>query len=326
MNKEKIRELANKVSFDLSIRDKNVEVITEWLEQNRLTGVTLTKYDLHNFADFLKYRYEIDLSVDYIVDDIETWIGESLSEPVVVGLTDEQVDAFAHHYGLSVTDQVKTGIELKKWLKTQTFAQPEVKEVPVGLSEKQVKRLVAYMNVSNEPLYDDIVTFLDTQTFVQPKEVSDEELRDSYQALQEDFNRVSKELEQLKLQQFTLDWSKAPEWANWLAQDANGGWYLYENKPVRGITQWGRCDKHDAVSFHVNPEWINTLQERPKPTPQVEFDVDYIYKNAKYSVQSVGKMRIGDDWVECVTYVNDDYSATYTRTLSDFLAKFERVE
>jgi len=27
------------------------------------------------------------------------------------------------------------------------------------------------------------------------------------------------------------EWKDAPKWANWLAQDANGDWYWYKEKP-----------------------------------------------------------------------------------------------
>lgn len=28
-----------------------------------------------------------------------------------------------------------------------------------------------------------------------------------------------------------IDWDEAPEWANYVARDADGEWYWYENKP-----------------------------------------------------------------------------------------------
>jgi len=29
-----------------------------------------------------------------------------------------------------------------------------------------------------------------------------------------------------------------PEWVNWIAQDEDGEWYVYESKPVRGVECW----------------------------------------------------------------------------------------
>lgn len=74
--------------------------------------------------------------------------------------------------------------------------------------------------------------------------------------------------------------------------------------------------------------------ERPKPTPQVEFgQVWRCFKNNEnYKVENIGvlKSEIIGEWVDCVSYRNVTNSGAvgerlYTRTLSDFLAKFERV-
>ena len=59
--------------------------------------------------------------------------------------------------------EIKEGV-IEEWLE-QNQPAPQV----VGLTEKQIKRLVAYIDVSGESLYDDIVTFLETQTFIQPE-------------------------------------------------------------------------------------------------------------------------------------------------------------
>lgn len=29
-----------------------------------------------------------------------------------------------------------------------------------------------------------------------------------------------------------------PEWARWVAQDANGNWWAYEHEPNEGATSW----------------------------------------------------------------------------------------
>lgn len=39
------------------------------------------------------------------------------------------------------------------------------------------------------------------------------------------------------------DGVEIPEWANWLAQDEDGGWYAYENKP--------HCELNDIWSSNV---------------------------------------------------------------------------
>jgi hypothetical protein len=70
------------------------------------------------------------------------------------------------------------------------------------------------------------------------------------------------------------NWENAPEWAQWLAQDADGQWCWFRHKPlkesepamwnnnlslsVKGQPQWQRASKQ---SSSVN--WRRTLEERP---------------------------------------------------------------
>jgi hypothetical protein len=56
-------------------------------------------------------------------------------------------------------------------------------------------------------------------------------------------------------------WKMAPAWANWLAQDADGTWWWYENKPV--WDEWwmyeGRVSVLDIYREHPS----QTLEGRP---------------------------------------------------------------
>lgn len=59
-----------------------------------------------------------------------------------------------------------------------------------------------------------------------------------------------------------IDWSRAPDWAQWLAMDAEGEWYWYELEPQRGGREWvcnsGRADPTFPLS------WRETLHQRPE--------------------------------------------------------------
>lgn len=69
------------------------------------------------------------------------------------------------------------------------------------------------------------------------------------------------------------EWSEAPEWANWLAQDLNGSWYWYASRPSEGVTHWRAADVTgqslvpSVARYKGNdePEWKETLEERPDP-------------------------------------------------------------
>lgn len=61
------------------------------------------------------------------------------------------------------------------------------------------------------------------------------------------------------------DWKDAPEWAKWLAMDANGQWYWYEGptEPFRDENRW---DCNDGIGQRVGeptPDWTKTLEARP---------------------------------------------------------------
>jgi len=58
------------------------------------------------------------------------------------------------------------------------------------------------------------------------------------------------------------DWSKAPEWANYIAMDNNYQWYWHENEPEIKWDFWNNpCGKAQIVGEHIY--WKNSLQKRP---------------------------------------------------------------
>lgn len=75
------------------------------------------------------------------------------------------------------------------------------------------------------------------------------------------------------------DWKDAPEWAMWLAQDEDGKWDFYSEKPfvcssanrpepyewVPSVTdRWWSFDyEYGKYQGDKNPDWLNTLEPRP---------------------------------------------------------------
>lgn len=57
------------------------------------------------------------------------------------------------------------------------------------------------------------------------------------------------------------DWKDAPEWARWLAMDADGTWYWYEFEPERYAIFWDCLEgrREEAEKDH----WKETLRSRP---------------------------------------------------------------
>lgn len=65
-------------------------------------------------------------------------------------------------------------------------------------------------------------------------------------------------------------WSTAPEWARWLAMDANGSWWWHSKKPVIVGKEWSHigCCEHTTFVERA-PErkrahfWPLSLEKRP---------------------------------------------------------------
>ena len=63
-------------------------------------------------------------------------------------------------------------------------------------------------------------------------------------------------------------WENAPDWAQWLARDADGEWCWYEARPKiqTGDTYWTRDDVN-RWAVAGKDQWEETLEERRKPPP-----------------------------------------------------------
>ena len=58
------------------------------------------------------------------------------------------------------------------------------------------------------------------------------------------------------------DWSTAPDFARYLAQDKEGALFWFQDKPSPGTCVWMSRDQ--AIQACVaNPNWRDTLEERP---------------------------------------------------------------
>ena len=58
------------------------------------------------------------------------------------------------------------------------------------------------------------------------------------------------------------DLHKLPDWAEWLAQDADGGWWAYEAEPNRHDTGWyeNEVGRYRRVGQgDPNPDWRHSL-------------------------------------------------------------------
>lgn len=65
-------------------------------------------------------------------------------------------------------------------------------------------------------------------------------------------------------------WDDAPDWANWVAQNAGGCWYWKEYCPHIVGNNWmpTRGRNEHALCGTKNPNWKDTLQHRSEPRPE----------------------------------------------------------
>lgn len=58
-----------------------------------------------------------------------------------------------------------------------------------------------------------------------------------------------------------ISWNDAPEWANWLAQDMDGSWWWFEQKPSLG-THCFHNTKGKFSKVNLSDNWKKSLTER----------------------------------------------------------------
>lgn len=68
------------------------------------------------------------------------------------------------------------------------------------------------------------------------------------------------------------DWSKAPSWSKYLAQDKDGQWFWWEKEPcvTKGFDFWmpgpstkGGIDRASSMTDDQCENWKETLEPRP---------------------------------------------------------------
>lgn len=63
------------------------------------------------------------------------------------------------------------------------------------------------------------------------------------------------------------DWSQAPTWAQWWAQDATGAAFWYERKPSMYHDEGWACGGRATLAYLPGTNWRETLQQRPGQEP-----------------------------------------------------------
>lgn len=87
--------------------------------------------------------------------------------------------------------------------------------------------------------------------------------------LAEDEKRKDKSLPEALQDEFVIDWSLSPKWANWWAMDLNKSCFWFANKPEiineEEFFDDGNGSKHIiAPSLNYQGDWKQSLRKRPE--------------------------------------------------------------
>jgi hypothetical protein len=249
---------------------------------------------------------------------VETLFVDDQPEQIVVGLSGEQIDEFFDV--LDYSSSVPKRTQMKSWMRTKNFAQPEVKEIVVGLNDKQIIDLFL-----RAPKCKDARQFKDaykewakTQTFAQQevKEIvvglTDEQIKRLSWELDGKASKSSRKVieDYLKPQTFSQSQSFEP---NWDDIDSDISIVLFSENYYSE-----NGDSKGAKSLFQ--------YERPKPAePTVEVGQNYKYvreseyENGLFEIIAVledGKLIVLKE-TSGLGYINKSYE--------NLIAKFYRV-
>lgn len=104
--------------------------------------------------------------------DNEKWNRPTPIQPVVAGLSSDQVKDVVSRFVYDHAEHLEYADPLRNYGRTQTFAQTEVKEVVVGLSDEQLIDLIRGLSRTDRQFdlrLDFAREWLKAQTFTQPQ-------------------------------------------------------------------------------------------------------------------------------------------------------------
>jgi len=119
-------------------------------------------------------------------------------------------------------------------------------------------------------------------------------------------------------------WDDAPEWANWLAQDATGIWMWYENdpSPYGKVPHWdSQCGKCDNA--FVYKDWEETLEQRPvshKLPPKPE--INQLWRSNSSVIKTLGAVKVIAISTDEIVVFSDKTNGFFTYGMNYFLENF----
>jgi len=123
----------------------------------------------------------------------------------------------------------------------------------------------------------DISNLQDKAKKLEIVEKENKDLREIVRKMQTELQQLLEQIPMQALSDAKLPFKieELPEWANWVAQDACGTWYCYEQKPIAYDSAFDtpRVGEYEfIVTGQPNANWQDTLQ---RITPEVSTDLPF---------------------------------------------------
>ena len=224
------------------------------------------------------------------------------------------------------------------------------------MKKEKIKNLIGKVNVSHAQAVITREWFeKNPAPQVELRALTDSEIQQKYIALYDDYQSLlidKKELEQNQIAPVVVglsdeqlkdfyvsgfDWTSAHSfiktYKEWEKTQTFAQSNVFEpnwgNAPAESVGVQIILDFYDRRHQSVRCSDVIATIPRPKPTLQVEAGQVWVHHTGTgfdYIVESIGMFNdVGNNQVDSVTYKSKASNNFYTRTMSDFISKFERV-
>lgn len=129
-------------------------------------------------------------------------------------------------------------------------------------------------------------------------------------------------------------WSDAPEWAQWLAQDAGGRWFWFLCKPMplSRTFDFGKTARFaNTGAIPASHDWRQTLEQRPQeewPEERIDRIAQSDGSGDHYPKQQRYQDNQGDDWIdECArTMTPEQFRGAMLFTIGKYLRRMGKKD
>lgn len=127
---------------------------------------------------------------------------------------------------------------------------------------------------------------------------------------------------------FDFLWYNSPYWANFLTFDHDGTTKWFEHEPLLIDGTWNWVNGNYEYADNITPFTMTRLKSTDGcfRLPKVSDRFRDIKSGNIYQVTAVGKFKSNDGWIDMVSYKSNSSPDIFSRSISEFLEKFDRIK